>query len=115
MTRVSAGICSIAMLLMATTSISHAESDQPLPLATTTLQFNTPEIRNYQVNYSSAMGEDVFFTLVAKKSRDGTKLVLIDIIPMDGDVIVAQRHIDIELLRTNFSAGPCFAGVLSIL
>ncbi|MCG8436389.1 MAG: hypothetical protein MJA83_20420, partial [Gammaproteobacteria bacterium] len=72
-------------------------------------RFKTPEFDDYQATYTSAFSKTGAFTLQARKTGDGKKLTLIDIIPGKESVIVAQRQIDIKTQRLEFSAGPYFA------
>lgn len=72
-------------------------------------KFKTPKFSNYETTYNSAMGKNGRFSLQARKSNDGKKLSMIDIIPMKDNVIVAQRVIDLKSHRSVFSAQPYFA------
>lgn len=72
-------------------------------------RFNTPAFEDYQAVYTSSSSKTGGFTLQARKTGDGEKLTLIDIIPMENDVIVAQRVIDLKTHRAIFGAGPYFA------
>ncbi len=71
--------------------------------------FDTPEFEDYQAVYTSSSSKTGGFTLQARKTGDGKKLAIIDIIPMANNVIVAQRQIDLETHRAEFGAGPYFA------
>ena len=72
-------------------------------------RFNLPDFEDYQAVYSSSSSKTGGFTLHVRKSGDGKKLSLTDIIPMMNFVIVAQRQIDLATQRLEFGAGPYFA------
>ena len=72
-------------------------------------RFNTPAFDDYQAVYTSSSSKTGGFTLQVRTSGDGRKLSMIDIIPMQEYVIVAQRQIDLRTHRAEFGAGPFFA------
>lgn len=72
-------------------------------------RFNPPAFDDFEVAYDSQTSKDGVFRVQAIKSGDGNKLSLIDIIPMESNVIVAQRQIDLNSFRSDFSAQPFFA------
>lgn len=71
--------------------------------------FKTLTIPDYQARYTSSFSKTGEFTLHVRTSGDGRKLSMVDIIPGEESVIVAQRVIDLESQRLVFSAGPYFA------
>ena len=107
--RVTSLIFTVFLFVLLVPATIHAASDELKTILPDASQFSLPAFKNYEVNYSSAMGKDAFFTLLAIKSLNGKKLVLIDIIPMKDNVIVAQRHIDMKTQHQEFSASPYFA------
>lgn len=72
-------------------------------------RFQTPDFTDYQAAYTSSSSKTGGFTLQARKSGDGKKLSLIDIIPMQENIIVSQRVLDLQSHLAEFSAGPYFA------
>lgn len=66
-------------------------------------------IKDYEARYTSSFSKTGEFTLHVRTSGDGKKLSMVDIIPGETSVIVAQRVIDLESQRLEFSAGPYFA------
>lgn len=71
--------------------------------------FYIPEFVDYEARYTSSSSKTGEFTLHVRLSGDGRKMSLIDMIPMENSVIVAQRQIDMASQRLEFSAGPYFA------
>ena len=72
-------------------------------------RFNTPDIPDYEAVYNSSSSKTGAFTLHVRTSGSGEKLTLVDVIPMQDNVIVAQRQIDLATHRADFGAGPFFA------
>ncbi len=72
-------------------------------------RFDTPDFGDYQAVYTSSSSKTGGFTLHARTSGDGGTLSLVDIIPMQDSVIVAQRNIDLTSHRLLSGAGPYFA------
>lgn len=71
--------------------------------------FSVPTFTDYEARYTSSSSKTGEFTLHVRLSGDGRKMSLIDMIPMENSVIVAQRQIDLTSQRLEFSAGPYFA------
>lgn len=71
--------------------------------------FTKLEFSDYEARYNSSSSKTGEFTLQVRRSGDGKKLAMIDIIPMENTIIVAQRQIDLVSQRVEFSAGPYFA------
>ncbi len=71
--------------------------------------FSIPGFTDYEARYTSSSSKTGEFTLHVRLSGDGKKMSLIDIIPMENSVIVAQRQIDLASQRLEFGAGPYFA------
>ncbi len=86
---------------------SHAQDAKPiLPGGSS---FTALEFSDYEARYNSSSSKTGEFTLQVRQSGDGKKLAMIDIIPMENMIIVAQRQIDLSSQRLEFSAGPYFA------
>ena len=90
-------------------SSSGGSSEDVVTILPGDKRFKTPEFDDYEVVYTSRSSKTGGFTLQARKSGDGKKLSIVDIIPMQNNVIVAQRQIDLKSHRAEFSAGPFFA------
>lgn len=71
--------------------------------------FKAPTFEDYEAVYTSQSATSGGFTIQARKSGNGKKVAMIDIIPMKDNIIVAQRHIDLKTFRSTFSAQPYFA------
>lgn len=71
--------------------------------------FSSLNINDYEARYTSSFSKTGEFTLHVRTSGDGKKLSMVDIIPGENTVIVAQRMIDLESQLLEFSAGPYFA------
>lgn len=67
------------------------------------------DIPDYEARYTSSSSKTGEFTLHVRTSGDGKMLSMVDIIPMENMVIVAQRVIDLQTQLHMFSAGPYFA------
>ncbi|WP_262693753.1 hypothetical protein [Kordiimonas aquimaris] len=71
--------------------------------------FSIENIPDYEARYTSSSSKTGEFTLHVRTTGNGEKLSMIDIIPMENMVIVAQRFIDIQTQLLEFYAGPYFA------
>ncbi len=71
--------------------------------------FNVPLLKDYEARYNSSFSKTGEFTLQVRLTGDGKKLSMIDIIPGENVVIVAQRQIDVATQLLEFTAGPNFA------
>lgn len=100
---------SLALNHSAVAAQTTDKEDEAVAIQPGDQNFNTPEFGDYQAVYTSSSSKTGGFTLQARKSGDGKKLAIIDIIPMPNFVIVAQRQIDLKTHRTDFGAGPFFA------
>lgn len=107
------GTALTALLSSCVLASSPAQSEEVPPVSIAILpgdpRFDTPDFDDYQAVYASSSSKTGGFTLQARKSGDGNKLAMIDIIPMANYVIVAQRQIDLVTHRAEFGAGPYFA------
>ncbi len=72
-------------------------------------RFDTPEFPDYSVDYNSRTSKTGLFTVQVRTTGDGNKISVVDIIPTDETVIVAQRQIDAETHNFDFTAGPYLA------
>ncbi|MEO9469742.1 hypothetical protein [Parasphingorhabdus sp.] len=107
----------LACSILATLSLSQIsataqtpdKSDDAVTIQPGDERFNTPAFDDYQAVYTSSSSKTGGFTLQVRKSGDGKKLAMIDIIPMPNYVIVAQRQIDLKTHRAEFGSGPFFA------
>ncbi len=113
-TKCSSGLLypALAGLLVISSPLLAQSADTPSDAATIQpgdSRFDTPEFEDYQAVYTSSSSKTGGFTLQARKSGDGKKLAMIDIIPMTNYVIVAQRQIDLASHRAEFGSGPFFA------
>jgi hypothetical protein len=100
----------VALAVVCLTGGCSAQADPSAPetVLPGDKRFDTPAFTDYEATYKSAGGKAGTFTLQARKSNNGKKLSLIDIIPMKENVIVSQRVIDLKSHRFEFSAGPFF-------
>lgn len=105
---ISHTMAAIAMLASSPALSGEATAD-PTTIMPGDARFNTPEFEDYQAMYSSSSSTTGGFTFQARKSGDGKKLAMIDIIPLANYVIVAQRQIDLATHRLEFGAGPYLA------
>lgn len=71
--------------------------------------FSIESIPDYEARYTSSSSKTGEFTLHVRTTGDGEKLSMVDIIPMENMVIVAQRFIDVQTQLLEFYAGPYFA------
>lgn len=72
-------------------------------------RFDTPAFEDYEVKYNSRTSKTKFFTVQVRKTGDQKKISVVDIIPTDENIIVAQRQIDAVTHNFDFSAGPYLA------
>ena len=70
---------------------------------------NIPALTDYEARYNSSFSKTGEFTLQVRLTGDGKKISMIDIIPGQETVIVAQRQIDVASQLLEFSAGPNYA------
>lgn len=71
--------------------------------------FASLDFPDYEARYNSSSSKTGEFTLQVRRSGDGKKLAMIDVIPMENAIIVAQRQIDLATQLQEFGAGPYFA------
>lgn len=113
MSKWSVPLLLIPALLLAPVVGVQAESVDPSTDSVLILpgdeRFDLPRWRDYEALYTSSSSKNGQFTLIARRSGDGSKLSLIDLIPMQDNVIVAQRIIDYASWRVEAGAGPYFA------
>ncbi|WP_209348242.1 hypothetical protein [Pontixanthobacter sp. CEM42] len=72
-------------------------------------RFVTPVFEDYSVDYNSRTSKTGLFTVQVRKTGSGEKISVVDIIPTEDNVIVAQRQIDADTHNFDFSAGPYLA------
>ena len=100
-----------ALLLasLAALALPAAQAQDARPIEVGSDAFTSLDIPDYEARYNSSSSKTGEFTLQVRRSGDGKKLAMIDIIPMENAIIVAQRQIDLASQLQEFGAGPYFA------
>lgn len=99
----------VSGLLGATAASSQPAAEDAQVILPGDSRLNTPPFDDFEAVYTSSSSKTGGFTLQARKTGDGKRLTLVDIIPMKDNVIVAHRNIDLATHRFESSAGPYFA------
>lgn len=103
-------VCSLTILLaLAPVVARSADSDGIVTILPGDARFKTPGFDDYEALYTSSSSKSGAFTLQVRRTGDGKSINMIDIIPMQESVIVAQRNIDFQTHRVESGAGPNFA------